>query len=1442
MDTIFDEFIQLDRTFHELALKAGANDDVDLSRLLGHRDAIHWPQLLNEYRVILLSEAGSGKTEEIRNVARDLKKQGKHAFFVRIEHICHNFEDAFEEGTFDEFNAWVASDEEGWLLLDSVDEARLRDPRDFELAVKQVGRMLAPTLQRVHIVITSRTSAWRAKTDLMLCRTALPYRKAEKAPDREVPADMTHGSESKDTTARDNPAAPFLLVALDDLHGAQIDAFLRGKKVDDPGAFCDAVERKDALSLTTRPLDLVELNEFWKENLRIGSRLELMRSSISRRLAERDQNRSDARPITTEQLRLGARLVAAASTLGHESAIRVPDGADNKKGFSINEVLTDWNDTDCSTLLSRPIFDEGMYGTIRFHHGSVREYLTAEWLHELIKKHGSRPQVETLFFRSQYGIDVIVPTMRPVLSWLAILDGRILDRVCRLAPEVLFEGGDPSELPFHARRNILRQACEQLSQPAHGRSFTDFAALQRFSNSDLTDEINHLLAKYRDNDDIAWFLLRMVWHGKIVGAGDEVKRFAIESRAKSPRTAAFRALALVGSAADQEEVRTEFLTGKGDIGRDWLAELIHDLPYSDHAIGWLFQALARAPEKKRFEVDRLSGALSRLFFGWPPHVFPQLVARLHPMLGRPPVFERGNCDISKRHGWLAQHAARLVERLIEARDASVLEFPALAILRMLPVASAFGEHELRDVSGTLPKLVAEWPALSYALFWHDVAATRKSRELKGVHLTDHRAVGALGRYWKVDAGDFDTFCDDIFNQVLIDDKRVALSLAFAIYRESGRPAAWRRRLKRVTDGDSELASALHALLHPLANGRNEWRKQESRWKREAAARAALEKLNDKQWKEDLEARIDTLRDPGKPDFVTNDQHYLYHRLREDEGHSGKWSEGNWQSLIPEFGEPIARAFRDGAVRFWRSHRPQLLSEIARSGSTPFSVIFGLTGLVIEAREMQDWPHTLSQPEAELATRYALLELNGFPNWLPLLYDKHPTVVVDVVLNEIDCELAKETRDATNQAVLYDASWTGEWMWDRLAPMLLERLTTPPKNPGNLQHILTIVQGSSLDDATIARLASRKARSTRNLTTAPMWFAMWVGTAPAVAIPALAARLAEIKSTGDQTKFAMHFLVALVGGRREGGTARQSYRTVEHMKALYLLMHSYIREKEDLNRLGKGVYSPGLRDDAQDARNALLSYIRETRGKESFLALMEIAHAHPTETLRPWLAFQAKEKATIDADSAAWTPSQVREFHDQLERTPATHHDLWYLAVDRLLELKCDLEEGDSGIASILQPHEETEIRKYIGNWCREHAGGRYSVPQEEELADAKRPDLRFHGVGFDGPVPAELKLADKWTGPHLLERLEIQLCGDYLRDKRSSRGIFLLVYHGTKLSWELPNGKRAESFDALVDALQDHWLLLAPQFAGIEDIRVIGIDLTKRGKDAKSRSAAKVAN
>ncbi|QOZ22621.1 hypothetical protein [Bradyrhizobium sp. CCBAU 51753] len=633
-----NDFVQLERSFHELAKYARESDAFELNRAYSVGPRLHWDDLLKGYRTVVLSEAGTGKTVEIRQAAKQLRTEGKRAFFMRLEHISNDLEDAFEVGTFEEFTEWLASTDEAWLLLDSVDEARLRNPGDFELAVRKIGRRIQSATARAHIVLTGRASAWRARTDIELCERCLPF--ASEANRRVVHNAQEEGLledvldvETVPTEHSGEEELPpvFRIVTLDDLSMSQIKVFAQNRGVTDTQAFLEEIERADAGSFTTRPQDLEELVDFWVKECRIGTRLELMQNSVHRRLEERDQNHREIQPLPAVRAREGARLLAAASILGKEPTIQVPDGSHNNKGIPVRMILSDWNDRDQQALLSRPI----------------------------------------------------------------------------------------------------------------------------------------------------------------------------------------------------------------------------------------------------------------------------------------------------------------------------------------------------------------------------------------------------------------------------------------------------------------------------------------------------------------------------------------------------------------------------------------------------------------------------------------------------------------------------------------------------------------------------------------------------------------------------------------------------------------------------LMQAYVREDDDISRIGGGVYSPGLRDNAQDARNALFNQLKQIPGKEAFVALSEIAIQHPKAASRPWLVSFAYGKAVQDADLAPWSPAQVRDFHQHLDRTPTNHRELADLAIMRLIDLQDDLENGDESVARVLRRVEETEMRNFLAHELRGKARGRYTITQEEELADAKRPDLRFHGAGFDAPVPAELKLAERWTGPRLFERLEVQLSGDYLRDNRSMRGIFVLVNGSNGRQWRLPSGDRVD-FNQLLGALREHWSSIAGNHPNVEDITVIGIDLSKR--------------
>jgi hypothetical protein len=154
-------FVDLERSYHEISSYARESDDVDVSQAFWIGPSITWADLKKERRVVLLAEAGAGKTEEIRHAAHQWRAGGEHAFFLRLEHLADDFDAAFEVGDLDDFERWKNSQDEAWVLLDSVDEARLCGPTDFELAIRKFTAKVRGAEDRLHLLITSRISAWR---------------------------------------------------------------------------------------------------------------------------------------------------------------------------------------------------------------------------------------------------------------------------------------------------------------------------------------------------------------------------------------------------------------------------------------------------------------------------------------------------------------------------------------------------------------------------------------------------------------------------------------------------------------------------------------------------------------------------------------------------------------------------------------------------------------------------------------------------------------------------------------------------------------------------------------------------------------------------------------------------------------------------------------------------------------------------------------------------------------------------------------------------------------------------------------------------------------------------------------------------------------------------------------------------------------------------------
>lgn len=1434
MSSTGTDYIELKRTFREISDTCIEDYDFDYQDLLGRDGRLAWSDLLEKSVVVILAEAGAGKTTEVREIALRLRRESKVAFFLRLEDVCANYDSAFEVGTQTELDDWLEKPTRGWVFLDSVDEARLKDPRDFERAIKKLAGKLNAVLGYVSIIITSRHSAWRSKTDLNLVRqyfgaslqrVAMVPLPIEDSSDQDISVgSYTANSEKQGVT----------VVALKNLTKEQIACFLKSRGVNDFQDFLDALDRTESWPFASRPQDLEELICMWTQKGRFGTRSEMIKHSIARRLRERDQNRAEIEPLVEKDALRAVMCLAAATTLGKNQNIGTPDGAYAGHGLSIQEILPDFDQKQQRLLLSRPIFDEEIYGSVRFHHRTVREYLTALWIKELLDRSASSRNIEDLFFKRQYDQDIVVPTLRAILPWLILKDQRMLTRVQNLAPEILLEGGDPVQLPREIRSEILRNLCKKMATMATNDIQRDYAAVQRFASKDLTEIIRELLGIYSTDNEVKPFLVRMVWIGRLSEALPEVRRIAEDSSEKVyTRSVAIRAVNAIASEAVKDEVKKSFLRESNKLNRELLSELLKGVSLTIEAVEWLIACLEKCPAKPLYQVDHLSTTLEELISRADIDSLPSLVAGCSRLLNIPPLINAPYCKISARYHWIIVPAMKCVKRLILERNSNALTFDALSVLHAGSGLCPHESGEWAELKQELAQIVPEWTELNRALFWHQIRTRRNQIEKQaGERLTYYRRASIGREFWRFEANDFGYILEQISKYATSDDSLVALSLAFDIYRQEHSPVNLRSQLELSVSVSPELTEELRRLLKPPVKSPTirKLEKQHKEFEKQVKQQRLAERKNHDEWIEHINANLlhfNTV--PSTEPAKLRALQYLYNILQNGNISSGQWSDYRWEGLHQTQGASIAKFYHDGVVALWRECKPKLRSEGASMNGALLVTILGLAGLQIESEEILDWPLNLSASEIDHACRHAAFELNGFPSWFGGLFKKYPGQVGKFILQEIRFELSLKKDEKATTYMLYDICWSGQWSWDLIAPEILDMLQVEPMSLSNLEHMLHIVQGSNQPDQVIANLAARKCRRLRNPEHLARWFAVWVGVEPDPAITNLEDHIRVIADIEYRVRFSMIFITNLIGDRfEEGSMARHAYQSPDHLKRLYLLMHTYIRVEHDLNRLDSGIYSPALRDAAQEARDKLLRVLNQRSGKEAYHALIEISKKHPQTAARSWIMSLARNKAMQDGDFEKWTETQVREFHQNYERTPTSQKQLSELAISRLLDLKDELERADDSTAETLRRCElETELRNNIGNYLKLQAQGRYTIVQEEELADGKKPDLKFRGTATTATVPVEIKIAERWSERKLRERMEGQLLNDYMRS--SEYGVYLLFRFGDRI--QPSKGKwhgSASEFEKLIQSLQSRWWKISPRSPNIQAITVIGIDLTIR--------------
>jgi|SRR5579872_3380827 len=107
--------IPLDRRFFEWR-DDGVSDPDLLARWGRSKDLMPWDAVLAHRRVVLLAEAGSGKTEEMREQARLRTASGQSAVYATVEDVARDgLDGALDTRDRARLAAWRVGNDEGWF-------------------------------------------------------------------------------------------------------------------------------------------------------------------------------------------------------------------------------------------------------------------------------------------------------------------------------------------------------------------------------------------------------------------------------------------------------------------------------------------------------------------------------------------------------------------------------------------------------------------------------------------------------------------------------------------------------------------------------------------------------------------------------------------------------------------------------------------------------------------------------------------------------------------------------------------------------------------------------------------------------------------------------------------------------------------------------------------------------------------------------------------------------------------------------------------------------------------------------------------------------------------------------------------------------------------------------------------------------------------------------
>ncbi|OUS23821.1 hypothetical protein A9Q99_27730 [Gammaproteobacteria bacterium 45_16_T64] len=1378
---------------------------------------LSWDEL-HKYRcVVVLGEGKCGKTHEFKQQNRKLRAADSFSFFVPLELLQDSdLFDVISEEEENEFEQWLdETDNEAVFFLDAVDELKLRKGT-LRKALRKITTAIGSQLHRARFFVSCRPNDWKEELDLGVIASLVAPReriaKTTESPNGEevFSAVITREefANSQQEAKKEDVEEPVKVLGLLPLSRNETVEFAELYAPDQAKTFETYLEEKELLHLYQLPADIISAMDQLVSEGRLGNLEEQLAFGIGQKLRELSDKKRNS--LSEGRAVEGVERIALALFLMKRRSVYLDSTGGDADGVGVADLLADWSPEEQIELHGKPIFDQTGVGAVRFHHRSTQEFLAAHRLNKLRASGLATADLFNLLFANIGDEKVIVPSMEPVVAWMALWNSDILAEVKGRNPLLLFRQGIPVALNIELRSELIRIFVERFSGSKWRGIGIGHQELKRVATPELAPVVRELWEQAYLGHDTRELLLELIYLTPMSECTDLAFQAAFdENLPYHHRTYAVWAILRCGTIQQKRNVGARIVAGDlpERMVRNALSELLPEAINLEE-----FLILARS-------LTELSRSVHGLGYALLQTIKSDAVASDQKTLIRNSFTQSiwGNRTSESRVYQAHSQYDHFVDAVIAACNATLpttLEkTPSWAWC--LAVAFHFGERRTsiiaKDETEKLQQLLSTEVSLREAFFWacFDIAEMLDTQEDDWQRFVRTDYDHLLRPFTQAD---FPWLLLSLSPNA-IEERRGVAFYTLSMFIRGGDNPELAEQISGFLSDRADLREEFEKILNPPSREPDKYEIERRKREKELEAEDAARIDGWKRWREEVLADGDFLLDEaGRENTLYN----LHKAVQNAEGNNGSW--GHWNSTFVEtaFSYEFLNRVREEFSRYWRQVDIQLYSERPEGSrnSYPASNLIALSAVKCSA-ETPGWAKALSNEEAIRVVRISTIELNGFANFLSQIEEHHPQAVKEVIFDEVQAQVVN-LLDAGNAPILHDILYHGTPnIQECAASSIVSNLATivaamPEGNRADIKYAFGLIVSQGSDEAVQDAVGAIQALLDGSNHVSAEERNFWILTLGELDLESACEYVLGYTndlSTKEMRDDAISLFAALFGERHMGGQLTfdglEPGRRLNQLQQLVIRSYQAVQPKDDFNHEGSD--EPNTRDHAEQARSYLLQCLATTNSPRTLSSLYELSSLPEFALLSDRLKQMAKELAAQISEPEAMNAVTFRKFDQELSYLPYDDPSLFAVMSNRLRDFEHHLiNDEQSTVDTLRRVDTETELRRFISFWLGQNSRGSYTITQEAVVIAEKRTDIRLHASNLDKYASIELKLDDtrnKWSGTQLREALVEQLVGRYLNHERCQVGCLLVCMRETR-RWECPDTKERMDLITTVAWLQ----------------------------------------